>query len=184
MIEFSTPSVNVEIFKSKVSFIDPLINPKTRSATVRVEISNTKQLLKPEMFVTGNLIPNSKSNQQLTVPKSAVLWTGERSVVYVKIPELKIPSYEFHEVVLGKAIGDNYVVISGIKVGDEVVTNGAFVIDASAQLNNQSSMMNRNIEPNNEEMKCDGSMDMNSEGKSSKTDKGMKCEAGKCGSGM
>lgn len=191
-IEFSTPSVSGEVFTARISFIDPLINPKTRSATVRVEISNSKQLLKPEMFVTGYLTLKKGSETKLMVPKTAVLWTGERSVVYVRVRDLTIPSFEFHEVVLGESIGGSYVVVEGLESGDEVVTNGAFVIDASAQLNNQNSMMNRNViighskkdegddgaEGDAEEMKCDGSMDMN------KQDQEMKCEPGKCGDGM
>ena len=81
----------------------------------------------------------------MTVPKTAVLWTGKRSVVYVKLTDREVPSFQFREVELGNAIGDSYVVVSGVEVGDEVVTNGNFSIDAAAQLNNQASMMNRNV---------------------------------------
>lgn len=96
------------------------------------------------MFVQRN-IRRSHEAVQLTVPKTAVLWTGVRSVVYIKQPNSEIPSFEFREIELGQMIGDQYVVLKGIIQGDEVVTNGAFVIDAAAQLNNRSSMMNRNI---------------------------------------
>jgi Cu(I)/Ag(I) efflux system membrane fusion protein len=86
--------------------------------------------------------------EKLSVPKSAVLWTGERSVVYVKIQDAEMPSFEYREVILGRKIGSSFQVIDGLYIGDEVVTNGAFIIDASAQLNNQSSMMNRNLVSN------------------------------------
>jgi membrane fusion protein, copper/silver efflux system len=147
LIEFTTTSLPAEKFSSKITFIDPIINPRTRTAAVRLEITNSKNLLKPDMFITGKLKLTSSETQTspLTVPKSAVLWTGERSVVYVKLPDLEMPSFEFNEVTLGESIGENFVVLEGLNSGDEVVTNGAFVIDASAQLNNQASMMNRSL---------------------------------------
>ena len=64
------------------------------------------------------------------------------SVVYVK-QDSDIPSFEYREIILGEQIGKNYVVLEGLVDGERVVTNGAFVIDASAQLNNQASMMNQ-----------------------------------------
>ena len=132
-------------FVSKIVFVDPVINPTTRTASVRATINNYNKALKPEMFLEG-IVNNVKSNKEsVIVPKSAVLWTGERSVVYIKLPNLSTPSFEFREVTLGESNGANYTVLNGLSNGDEVVTNGAFVIDASAQLNNQSSMMNRNL---------------------------------------
>lgn len=146
-ITFSTPSISNKKFSSKIVFIDPIINSSTRTASVRLDIPNSKNFLKPEMFLNGHLkiTPSAIHHKHLTVPKTAVLWTGERSVVYVKLPDVKVPSFEFREVTIGESIGSNYVVLDGLSSGDDVVTNGAFVIDASAQLNNKSSMMNRNL---------------------------------------
>ena len=146
-IEFTSPAIPNRVFKTKISFIDPLINPKTRTASVRAEINNSKRLLKPEMFVNGTLINTSSGGKkaQLTVPKTAVLWTGKRSVIYIKLPDTEIPSFKFREVEIGESVGDNYLVISGLDAGEEVVTYGNFALDAAAQLNNQSSMMNRNV---------------------------------------
>ncbi len=203
-IEFTTPAVPNKTFKGKISFIDPVINPKTRAARVRVDINNSKNLLKPEMFVDGTLQTNlnqNDQNTQLIIPKTAILWTGERSVVYVKVPDMEIPSFEFREITLGENLGQYFVVTKGLKAGEEIVTNGAFVIDAAAQLNSQTSMMNRDVEidhskmdmdddsePKNQKnfktMKCDGSMDMESNEMNSKDNDEMKCEAGKCESGM
>ncbi|NRA11455.1 MAG: DUF3347 domain-containing protein [Crocinitomicaceae bacterium] len=73
------------------------------------------------------------------------MWTGERSVVYVKVPDAELPSFEYREITLGESMGENYLVTDGISNGEEVVTNGAFIIDASAQLNNQASMMNKHM---------------------------------------
>ena len=146
-IEFTSPAIPNRVFKTKISFIDPVINPNTRTASVRAEISNSKRLLKPEMFVNGILLNTSSSGKklQLTVPKTAVLWTGKRSVVYIKLPDTEIHSFKFREVEIGESVGHNYLVISGLDAGEEVVIYGNFALDAAAQLNNQSSMMNRNV---------------------------------------
>lgn len=151
-IEFTTPSIPNQTFTTSITFIDPIINAKTRVASLRAEVKNAKGLLKPEMLVYGMLQQKGKSSEALTVPKSAVLWTGKRSVVYVKVPDMEIPSYQFREVELGDATGNGYAVMSGLEAGEEVVTNGNFTIDAAAQLNNQASMMNREVTIKKEEM--------------------------------
>jgi Cu(I)/Ag(I) efflux system membrane fusion protein len=143
-ISFTTPSAPNKIFKANITFVNPVIDPQTRVATIRSEVYNSGSKLKPEMFITGELSSSQKSGN-LAVPKSAVLWTGQRSVVYVKIPDSDIPSFEYREVELGSSSQAGYAIVSGLELGEEVVTNGAFVIDASAQLNNQTSMMNKNV---------------------------------------
>lgn len=142
-ISFTTTSIPNKVYTSVLNFVDPVINPNTRTATARASINNISNDLKPEMFVEANLIGKVSNQQKVTIPRSAVLWTGERSVVYVKLPDLKAPSFEFREIVIGKSVGKEYQILSGLKYGEEIVVNGAFVIDASAQLNNQASMMNR-----------------------------------------
>lgn len=143
-LQFSVAGLPGETFQAKVSFIDPLLDPKTRSASVRAEISNSSQKLKPEMFVTAQIKTKSKSSASgVTVPRTAVLWSGKRSVVYVKVPNADMPSFEMREVTLGARMGENYGIESGLQTGEEIVTNGAFAIDAAAQLSGQYSMMNR-----------------------------------------
>ncbi|PHR22494.1 MAG: efflux transporter periplasmic adaptor subunit [Fluviicola sp.] len=144
-VTFTTPALLGQEFSSTISFIDPIVNSSSRTTGVRMEIKNSKNQLKPDMFINGVLIGKQSENELLTIPKTAVLWTGERSVVYVKVPNMSTPSFEFREVTLGRSTGDRYEILDGIKSGEEVVTNGAFVIDASAQLNNQASMMNRTL---------------------------------------
>ncbi|MEM9848836.1 MAG: efflux RND transporter periplasmic adaptor subunit [Bacteroidota bacterium] len=144
-IEFTTPALPNQTFKSRVTFVDPIIDPNTRTASIRVEVNNTNRQLKPEMLVYGKLTTKNDKQTQLIVPKTAVLWTGKRSVVYVKVPDTKIPAFQYREVELGAAMGDNYQIMSGLEVGEAVVTYGSFTIDAAAQLNNQVSMMNQNI---------------------------------------
>ena len=140
-IEVSTNTQSDKTIISKVSFIDPVLNTKTRTVTLRVDLNNSKGLLKPGMFVKGKLNAKNK-NGSLLVPSSAVLWTGKRSVVYVKTKQDQA-IFEMREVQIGSKIGESYQVLEGLKNGDEVVTNGAFTVDAAAQLKGKKSMMNK-----------------------------------------
>lgn len=142
-LEYTLQAVPGKTFSGKISFINPILDPTTRTAKVRVETSNPGMLLKPEMYVNANIeAPLKQFDNQLVIPKSAVLWTGKRSIVYVKQPNTETPAFIMHEVDLGPSLGDAYVVLSGINDGDEIVTNGAFTVDASAQLEGKRSMMN------------------------------------------
>lgn len=142
-IDFTVNSLPSKTFSAKVSYIDPVINPQKRTASIRTEVSNTGGHLKPEMFVNGKLTANlSHRENALVVPKSAIMWTGKRSIVYVKVPNSDVPVFELKEVELGEPLGGFYVVNKGIKEGDEIVTNGTFTVDAAAQLNSKYSMMN------------------------------------------
>ena len=141
-IKFTVKSVPGRTFESKVTFIDPVINPSTRVGEVRTELQNPGGLLKPGMFTQG-IVQADISNMKnaLTIPKSAVLWTGKRAVVYVKKTDTEKPVFEFREIELGPEAGDYYLVDSGLEEGEAVVTNGAFKIDAAAQLQGKASMM-------------------------------------------
>ena len=72
-----------------------------------------------------------------------MLWTGKRSVVYVKDDSGDMPAFELREVTLGATLPDGFVVTDGLAEGEEIVTNGAFAVDASAQLAGKRSMMSR-----------------------------------------
>jgi membrane fusion protein, copper/silver efflux system len=67
-IQFTTPSLPAQTFRSSISFINPVIDPKTRVATIRAEINNQNRKLKPEMFITGELISTQTTNDRLTIP--------------------------------------------------------------------------------------------------------------------
>ena len=136
-------SVPGKPYKGKITFIDPFINPKTRVAYVRVELPNNKGLLKPDMFANGIITSKLPIKEDvILIPKSAVLWTGKRGVVYVKSPEREHNSFIYREVVLGEDAGDFYVIKKGLEEGEEIATNGVFKIDAAAQLAGKKSMMN------------------------------------------
>lgn len=137
-VTFSVNSLPGETFDGVVSFVDPLLNNQTRVSTARVEIDNSDGRLKPGMFVTGTIeVPVEENQGQLSVPKSAVLWTGERSIVYVK----DNGGFLLRNVVLGPALGGSYVIKEGLEPGEEIVVNGTFTVDAAAQLAGKSSMM-------------------------------------------
>ena len=130
-------------FKGSIIFIDPVIDPVTRVAKVRVETGNQSGKLKPEMFATGIVSSAlTEYTDKVVIPKSAVLWTGKRSVVYVKLPGSEEPVFKIREVELGPMLGESYVIMSGLSEGEEIVTSGTFSVDAAAQLEGKPSMMN------------------------------------------
>jgi len=142
-LEYTLQSLPGKTFSGRISFINPILDPSTRTAKVRVETANPRMELKPEMYANALIdAPLKQYNNEVVIPKSAILWTGKRSIVYVKQPDTEIPAFLLREVELGPSLGDAYVVLSGISEGDEIVTNGAFTIDASAQLAGKRSMMN------------------------------------------
>ena len=140
-IAISTNAYPNKTFKSEVEFIDPILNNTTRTVTLRAKLNNTTNLFKPGMFVEGKIAKTMVNNTMLTIPASAVLWTGKRSVIYLKTDPNKTV-FEMKEVILGQQIGETYQILKGLKEGDIVVTHGAFTIDAAAQLQGKKSMMN------------------------------------------
>lgn len=142
-VEFTTKALPGKTFTGHVSYIDPFIDPQTRTASVRVEVSNPDLQLKPQMFVDAKVFSSIGSGQKmLLIPKTAVLWTGKRSIVYVKVPDRQKPTFLYREITLGPEAGDYYVVENGLEPGEEVVTYGVFKVDAAAQLLGKKSMMN------------------------------------------
>ncbi len=142
LIEFNIGSLSGQTFKGKIDYIDPVINPKTRVTKARVVVQNNDRILKPEMFASGEVKAQlGKNTDQLTVPKSAVMWTGKRSVVYVKLASDQGLHFKMREVTLGPSLGDTYVIENGLEPGEEIAVNGTFSIDAAAQLAGKPSMM-------------------------------------------
>jgi Cu(I)/Ag(I) efflux system membrane fusion protein len=137
------PGIN---FTGNIIFIDPVIDPVTRVSKVRVEINNQSGKLKPEMFATGIVNADlSQYRNNFIIPRSAVLWTGKRSIVYVKLPGTSDPVFKIREIGLGPMLGYSYVVTDGLSEGEEIVTQGTFNVDAAAQLEGKPSMMNPGV---------------------------------------
>jgi Cu(I)/Ag(I) efflux system membrane fusion protein len=157
-------------FEGNIAFIDPVIDPVTRVAKVRAEINNRSGALKPEMFVTGIIKANLEQyHDNFIIPRTSVLWTGRRSVVYLKLTDTPEPEFKIREIELGPMLGSNYVVMNGLNQGDEIVTQGSFSVDAAAQLEGKPSMMNPALVSNSastaELKKRDNSVEMNNEKK-------------------
>lgn len=143
-VQFTAEGAPGTTFSGRISFVEPVLNAQTRTAGVRIEVSNAKGVFKPEMLISGVITANlNKYSEDIVVPKSAVLWTGKRSIVYVKDESDGYPIFTLREVTLGPTLPDGYIVTEGLADGEEIVTNGVFAIDASAQLDGKPSMMNR-----------------------------------------
>jgi Cu(I)/Ag(I) efflux system membrane fusion protein len=143
-ISFTFQALPGKEFIASILFVDPVIDPVTRVAKVRVEIGNQSGKLKPEMFATGIVSSNlSEYGDNVIIPRSAVLWTGKRSLVYVKQKGSEDPVFKMREIGLGPLVGESYVVTDGLSEGEEIVTSGTFSVDAAAQLEGKPSMMNQ-----------------------------------------
>jgi len=142
-ITFTLQAMPGKTFQANVKFVDPFVDPATRVAKVRVELPNHKGQLKPEMFATGVIQAHTDQfKNNLVIPRSAVMWTGKRSVVYVRLADEKEPTFKMREITLGPRLGNSYVVVDGLTEGEEIVTEGTFSVDAAAQLEGKPSMMN------------------------------------------
>ncbi|MDG1358282.1 MAG: efflux RND transporter periplasmic adaptor subunit [Akkermansiaceae bacterium] len=94
---------------------------------------------------TLGFIPSDQANENpILVPASAVLRTGKRAIVYVRIPEKSEPTFEGREIVLGTKAGDYFIVANGLDPGELVVTHGAYKLDSELQIKARPSMMNPN----------------------------------------
>ncbi|MBU0622358.1 MAG: efflux RND transporter periplasmic adaptor subunit [Gammaproteobacteria bacterium] len=117
-------------FDGKVAFIYPTLNSATRTVQVRIEIANPKALLKPAMFANAQ-IGAGKAEKVVTVPTSAVIDSGTRQTVLVRLAEGR---FEPRAVTLGSRSDDYVEVLSGIVAGEEVVTSANFLLDSESNL--------------------------------------------------
>ena len=145
-VSFTVEAIPEERFEGKVVFVDPILDERTRTVPVRLNVDNHKEYLKPGMFVraevTSQIRPGTDGRLPVLVPATAVLKTGKRAVVYVKKMDSEEPVFEGREIVVGARAGDDFIVISGLREGEEVVVKGNFKIDSAFQLAAKPSMMN------------------------------------------
>jgi Cu(I)/Ag(I) efflux system membrane fusion protein len=123
------PALPGREFDGQLTFIDPHVDARTRTLSVRLEFDNPDLVLKPGMYAEVEL--STSMGRRLLVPESAVLPTGLRNVVFVDRGEGRM---EIRNVELGTRIGDRYEVLSGLAEGERVVTSGNFLIDAESRL--------------------------------------------------
>ncbi len=122
-------------YDGRIAFIEPVLDPATRSARVRIALPNPRGKLKPGMFGDAHLeIPAAPA---LAVPKSAVIDTGSRRVVYV---ETAPNTFSARDVKTGEASGDRVGILEGLREGDRVVAAANFFIDSQAQLSGGGSV--------------------------------------------
>ncbi|MBA3355702.1 MAG: efflux RND transporter periplasmic adaptor subunit [Pyrinomonadaceae bacterium] len=113
----------------RVNYIDPRLNEETRTARVRIEMANPGERLKAGMFVEVGFAAGTggSSDQELVVPSAAVQRIENRSVVFVPKDD-EAGAFEVREVELGGEIEGYHRVISGLKLGEKVVTKGSFTL--------------------------------------------------------
>jgi len=121
---------NNRTLRGRVAYIDPRVDPASRTAKVRVEVPNPGENLRLGMFVTLSF--ETGSNQRITVvPQAAVQALGERTVVYMPV-EGEEGKFTERPVKLGPSRGDLVQVVEGLRPGEKVVTSGSFFLRSEA----------------------------------------------------
>jgi Cu(I)/Ag(I) efflux system membrane fusion protein len=118
-----------KVFKGRITFINPFVDPSSRSMKVRIEFENINEALKAEMYLSA--VIHVQLSPSLAVPASALLSTGDRQVVWVQ----RNPGvFEPRQVVTGFRTHDFVQIIRGVDEGETVVSSGGYLIDSESQL--------------------------------------------------
>ncbi len=125
-----------EVFTGKAIYINPALDPQTRTAKVRFEFPNPHDKLKPEMY--ANVEIKVHLGQRLAVPEGAIIDTGVRQLAIV---DKGSGYFEPKEVKVGSKVDNYYEVLSGLKAGERVVTSANFLIDSESKLKEAMSGM-------------------------------------------
>jgi len=176
-----------KVYKGRVSYIYPYLNNETRTVKVRIEISNPRGELKPEMFATVELQSPLKIHA-IAIPEQSVIHSGERNVVVVSLGSGR---FESRDVKLGVLAGGYYQVLEGVSEGEEIVVSSQFLLDSESNLKaamqkmshegmemDSSSMSQKVPGSSHEGMKMDEEMKMDGD---MKMDEGMKMPASPSG---
>lgn len=115
--------------RGKVTFIYPDIDPQTRRAKVRIEFRNPGLEFKPETYVT--VVLKTPTSHRLAVPKEAVIDDGIRQYAIVALPN---GYFDPREIKVGPPVDDYFPLISGLNVGDRIVTSAQFLVDSETNL--------------------------------------------------
>ena len=113
----------------RITYLYPTLNPETRTARVRVALANPRLALKPGMYATFSFA--AATGPLLSVPRSAILSTGKRDLVFVRFPDGALVS---RVVTLGLATDERVEILSGLTVEDTVVASATFLVDAESNL--------------------------------------------------
>lgn len=118
-----------KVFSGTVTYINPQVDPQTRTLKVRLELSNPGFELKPGMFAQVEL--KIDYGNQIVVPQEAVLDSGMQQTVFIA---RKDGYFEPRQIQVGAKLDDRVIVISGLRPGERIVTSGNFLIDSESQL--------------------------------------------------
>jgi Cu(I)/Ag(I) efflux system membrane fusion protein len=152
-VQLSLNSYPGETFQGKVNLIYPVVGKDSRTVKIRSAFANKGNKLKPNMY--GQTLFSADLGEGLLVPGDAVLITGKRNIVWVKTGDKQ---FEPREIKLGTKTGDSYVVLSGLKDGEQVAASGAYLIDSESQLKSglgSSAHQGHSGQPNNQSQKQD-----------------------------
>lgn len=128
-VQMKTVAYPYDEFTGRIIFIDPIVNPETRTVRVRVEFPNRDGKLKPNMYAKA--VINVPRTEALVVPSSAIISTGKRTVVWVEVKE---NAFEQREVMTAQGTDGLVVVLNGLEEGESVAETGGFLIDSESQL--------------------------------------------------
>lgn len=117
------------VFSGAVSFVDPLLDPKTRTVRVRLAFENPSGELRPEMF--GDVTLRARERDGLSIPADAVLDSGTMRVVFVSLGEGK---FQPRQVSVGDRSGNDVEVLDGLTAGEHVVVGANFLVDSESRL--------------------------------------------------
>ncbi|MBI3772741.1 MAG: efflux RND transporter periplasmic adaptor subunit [Gammaproteobacteria bacterium] len=132
-----------KVFRGRVTYIYPFVDPKTRTVRLRLEFDNHGDLLKPEMFVQVTLRTGLKL-ESVAVPSEAVIRSGEREQVFV----VRAPGkFEPRVVELGLSAEGWSEIKRGVRAGEEVVTSAQFLIDSESKLREAAAKMSNVLQP-------------------------------------
>ncbi|MGC8915587.1 MAG: efflux RND transporter periplasmic adaptor subunit [Thermoanaerobaculum sp.] len=117
------------VFTGPITYIDPIVNPESRTVRVRVELANPGGELKPDMYANVEVMPEPKSG--VIVPDSAVMDTGTRQIAFVEAqPGFFVP----REITVARRAGGQALVTQGLAAGERVVAKGTFLLDSESRL--------------------------------------------------
>jgi Cu(I)/Ag(I) efflux system membrane fusion protein len=136
--EMTTQASPGKTFKGRIAFVDPVMDPKTRTAKARVEFPNAAGELKPDMF--GDVVLKGQGRKGLLIPLDAVLDAGTTKVAFIALGEGR---FEPREVTTGITVGEKVEIRSGLKVGDEVVVRANFLVDSESRLKAALAQMSK-----------------------------------------
>lgn len=123
------PALPGETRSGRITYVYPTLNPETRTARVRVELPNPDLRLKPGMYATFHF--SALTEKAINVPRSAVLVTGKRTLVFVREAAGTLTPREVHT---GRATDDRIEILSGLREGETVVASATFLVDAESNL--------------------------------------------------